>query len=185
MANHFYSNQMSEDPNGTLVPSLGNSHNYGVTEKYHKCRVDVPLGRTFAVDDKIVFLSVPTDWKPRHVYCSGSLWPSGVITIGVFKFNEDGSIGDKVSANSDDLLSVPLAISTVAFQGFTDYFPLGPLHFLDAGLQLWELVNIVDPGTYARNPGGNVAIAAVFTTGTTTVTAELIQLEVEYSSTGN
>ncbi len=187
MANDFYSDQMTSNADGTLTPwrNLGDSHRYGVTKKNHIARVDIPGPRTFATGDRIVFAYLPTDTKIFTLGMSGTLWPGGTINLGIYKVNENGSVGEKVSAASDILFSsTPVDLTTIS--GLDDEFEHGILHTVyDRGLQMWELVNLANAGTYAANPGGDFALAAEFVTGITTVTLEFIQWDIEYLSTGN
>ncbi len=186
----FYSPMLTENADGTQTShhSLGNSNKMGTTIKQHIVRMPFPAGRTFAVGDKIVFLSVPTDWKPTQTEFTttrGVGLPAGVMKMGVFESNEDGSVGDKVSANSDDLFGTTINLTSY-HTTFGFFMFAGPLvTFRDHGLQMWELINVADAGTYTENPGGMFAIAGEVTTTFTTVVDDEMQLTFNYLSTGN
>ncbi len=186
----FYSPMLTENADGTQTShhSRGNSNLFGLTVKLHRAHIKFPAGRVLAVGDKIVIASVPTDLKPMDIYFTTTrgvgLPGTPVVKSGIFKFNDDGTVGNKVSANSDILFGATTSLAAYHSASHPRMLA-GVLDSYDRGKQLWQMVNIRDPGTYTENPGGMFCYALEVSTGTTTVAGDELMIQIEYASAGN
>ena len=61
----------------------------------------------------------------------------------------------------------------------TDKFGANTFGIRDRGKQMWELVNLADPGTYPESPGGNFAIVMEFQTTAPALSTALQTMDVE------
>ncbi len=195
MADHFYSNQLTSNADGTLTDSshLGNSSKYGTTQKFHSITCSIPTGLNFAPGDKIVLAIVPTDFKIHRMELFNMAFAAGsTVKLGLFQVGHDGSVGNKVSANSDDMFeaaSIDLAVAAVLYDVFTAAH--SGLDHYQRNLQLWENLNRVEntngnPDVYTENPGGNWAIAFEFIGNPAGAAANsMIYLDLMYTSAAN
>ncbi len=195
MADHFYSNQLTPNADGTLASAshLGSGDRYGTTRKEHKIDIEIPIGTNFAIGDKIVIAIMPTDTKILRLFLGHAAWITGSqVEFGTYHVNTDGSVGEKVSANSHDMfgpVSTVYDLNTTP-PAFNDQFQLKLDHY-HRGVQWWEIINRIEslnslPDVYTENPGGDFAFCASFTGDpAASIIVQNMWWQILYVSTGN
>ena len=155
--------------------SAGLSH-----ARVRRTHATVGLGTVAGVGDQVRMLQLKSGDRLYSLqFSSDGGNDAGDADLGFYKTGSahDGALP---STNSVDCFSsTAIAVDTAATR--TELFQAGDFDDENVGLQVWELINVSDAGTYAADPGGTFDITFTMTVASTT-TISIVQLEAYYTS---
>ena len=183
-SNLFNSSGTVEAGVGALTEELGLDTQKRASAGFSHARVRrtharVGLGTVAGIGDEVRMLTLKSSDRLYSLLVSsdgGST--AGTIQCGFYKTGaeHDGAVA---SASSISCFMGAQVLSTATDR--LEKFDGGSFDDENMGLQVWELINIANAGTYASDPGGTFDITLTITTAFT-VAVSIVQLEAFYTA---
>ena len=149
--------------------SAGLSH-----ARMRRTHAKVGLGTVAGIGDQVRMLTLKSsDRLYSLLYSCDGASTAGDADIGIYL---SGAAHDGALPHADchDAFAAGLATDTEANR--VEKFEAGPFDTENVGLQMWELVNVVNAGTYASDPFVSFDITLTMTVAQT-VAVGIVQLE--------
>lgn len=184
-SSHYNSSGTVEDGIGALTEELpldvgkrigaGYSHS-----RMRRSHARVGLGTVAGIGDQARMLTLKSsDRLFSLLYSSDGLATAGDADLGIYVSGiaHNGALAS--AASVDAFSTTALTVDTAADR--TEVFESGALDTENIGLQVWEIVNIMDAATYSVDPGGTFDLTFTMTVAIT-VALSTVQLEAFYTS---